>query len=387
MGNSQQSRRHFLANAVALGSLWLHGSYPPGKHDMMGIGTHTINFTDPQETWIDLEGEIYGAKADAIGPIGGGPGYERMISRGDVTVEDLDTLIAALDRAKSGDVIFIPGHITIDFTTYVYIDSFVLGIPGGVTLASDRGTNGSKGALLTSEALKTDKLIQTLGSQVRLTGLRIQGPNGKRYMAHHAKSFGPGGARHSYYYKFPISDGITTDFGGLEVDNCELTSFSRAAISLRKGSGHHVHHCFIHHCQYNGLGYGVANDASTATIEYNLFDYNRHSIAGTGIAGSGYIARHNVELGVSLSHCFDMHGGRDRKDGTEIAGTALEIYNNTFRAPQLAIGIRGIPEEFCDIHHNWFTQFEEQEEAIRGLDYVNVHAYANAYGKSPSRPR
>jgi len=56
-------------------------------------------------------------------------------------------------------------------------------------------------------------------------------------------------------------------------------------------------------------------------IERNWFNHNRHSIAGTGKPGCGYLACHNVEAGTSLSHCFDMHGGRDRKDGTDTAGT------------------------------------------------------------------
>lgn len=47
--------------------------------------------------------------------------------------------------------------------------------------------------------------------------------------------------------------------------------------------------------------------------------------------GCSYIARHNVELGVSLSHACDMHAGRDRNYSTDIAVTTIEVYNNTFR--------------------------------------------------------
>ncbi len=77
-----------------------------------------------------------------------------------------------------------------------------------------------------------------------------------------------------------------------------------------------------------------------------------------GRAGCSYIARHNVELGVSLSHAFDLHDGRDRNDGTDIAGTTIEIYNDTFRMPQPPIVIRSAPEEKCAIHHTWFVNAE-----------------------------
>ena len=150
---------------------------------------------------------------------------------------------------------------------------------------------------------------------------------------------------HSYYYKFPTSNGIVTEHPNLEVDNCEIAGFSLGGVSLDQGDGHHIHHNYIHHCQYNGLGYGVVQDQSFALIERNLFNYNRHSLAGTGRSPSGYEARHNVEIGVSLSHMFDMHGGRDRGDGTDIAVTWMKIYNNTFRCPKTAVVVRGMPEE------------------------------------------
>ena len=61
-----------------------------------------------------------------------------------------------------------------------------------------------------------------------------------------------------------------------------------------------------------------------------------------------------------------MHGGRDRGDGTDIAGTRIEIYNNTFRAPQRAIAIRGVPQDICDVHHNWFVTHDTPQAAVSG---------------------
>ena len=147
---------------------------------------------------------------------------------------------------------------------------------------------------------------------------------------------------------------------------------------------HHIHHSYIHHCQYNGLGYGIVHSTAFSLIECNLFDWNRHSIAGTGRTPSGYIARNNIELGTSLSHCFDMHGGRDRGDGTDIAGTRIEIYNNTFRAPQRAVAIRGVPDDICDVHHNWFVTHATPGAAVRAADRTTVHD--NVYGPDAGPP-
>lgn len=333
-------------------------------------------------TWVEIGGAVYGAKPDERGPIGGGPGYTRIVTEGDYTVQDLDGLLEALAKARAGQTVFIPGETVIDLTTRIYIEQLVLQVPAGVTLAGNRGQDGSRGALLTSDALKTPVMIQAMGPDVRITGLRLCGPNPKRYLDHHRRAFGPGGEGHTYYYKFPVSQGITTRYPRLEVDNCEISGFSHAGVDLKAGEGHQIHHNHIHQCQYQGLGYGVCHDTAFSLIECNLFNWNRHSIAGTGRPGSGYVARHNVELGESLSHCFDMHGGRDRKDGTDIAGTRIEIYNNTFRAPQTPVVIRGVPEQSCDVHRNWFPKHPGPDQAVRAGAKTRVHD--NAHGAPPA---
>jgi hypothetical protein len=332
-------------------------------------------------TYIEIDGTVYGAQPDDRGPIGGGEGYTHLVTHGGYTVKDLDGLLEALSKARTGQTIFLPADTVIDLTARIYIEQVVLDIPAGVTLAGDRGHNGSRGALLASDALKTPAMIRAIGPDVRITGLRIRGPNPKRYLDHHRRAFGPGGEGHSYYYKLPTSNGVTTQYDRLEVDNCDISGFSHAGVDLPKGNGHHIHHNYIHHCQYQGLGYGVCHGTSSSLIEHNRFNWNRHSIAGTGRPGVGYVARHNVELGVSLSHCFDMHGGRDRKDGTDIAGTSVEIYNNTFGAPQTPVVIRGTPEEACEVHHNWFPRHRDARAAVRAGAKTNV--VNNAYGAEP----
>jgi hypothetical protein len=345
----------------------------------LALAAVTLGAEEP--TWVEIGGVVYGAKPDERGPIGGGEGYANIVTSGDYVVENLDALLEALGKAQAGQVVFIPKETEIDLTARIYIEELVLEVPAGVTLAGERGHDGSQGAVLTSDALKTPAMIRTGGAGVRITGLRIRGPNTKRYLEHHQRAFGPGGDGHTYYYKFPTSNGIVSEHDALEVDNCEVSGFAHGGIYLTQGRDHHIHHNYIHHCQYQGLGYGVSHNTASSLIEYNLFDWNRHSIAGTGRPGCGYEARGNVELGVSLSHCFDMHGGRDRKDGTDIAGTVIEVHHNTFRAPQTPVVIRGVPQDKCEVHQNWFPKHPGPEKAVRASERTRV--FDNAYGDQP----
>ena len=328
-----------------------------------------------EETCVQIDGQVCGAQRDSLGPIGGGRGYRNRPVPTGHPVSTLDELLEALAGARSGDVIAIDGKAEIDCTQRVYIEELVLEVPGGVTLASNRGEGRSQGGRILSDTFATRPLIRVMGPDVRVTGLRIAGPNPKPCFEHHSRSFKEGRG-HEYYYRFPTSDGISTDHPGLVVDNCEIGGWSRAAVQLIAGDGHHIHHNFIHHNPYNGLGYGVSHDRASSLIEHNAFNHNRHSIKGSGRSPSGYEARNNVEIGYSVSHCFDMHGGRDRKDGTTVAGTWMKVHHNTFRSANAAVVIRGVPEEQAEIQNNWFHQKPENRSVQSdGNTFVRNNAY------------
>jgi hypothetical protein len=53
----------------------------------------------------------------------------------------------------------------------------------------------------------------------------------------------------------------------------------------------------------------------------------------------------------------------------------------TFRAPQTPIVIRGVPEQQCDVHHNWFLRHAQPETAVRAAERTKVSE--NAYGAEP----
>lgn len=357
-----------------------------------GIAQQTGNLPTPlpeeldqDDMWAEVDGETYGARPGDLGPIGGRSGYQRIVTEGDYHVADREALLDALEQAQPGEVVFVEPDAEIDLTVWVYIEDLVLEIPEGVTLASNRGQNAAPGALIYSDSFDTSPLIRAAGDNVRITGLRIRGPDTKRRMDLHRASFRDGRGR-EFYYSFPTSSGISSAHDNLEIDNCEVWGFSHSAIRLGAGSGHRVHYNHIHHNQRHGLGYGVSLNQAEVDIEYNLFDWNRHSIAGTGRVPSGYAARHNIVLANANSHLLDMHGGRDRDDGTEIAGSWMEFENNTLvNTEQDAIVIRGVPEDRAVITRNWFHHEAVGDRAVRSDG--RTHVRDNVYGIRPEKKR
>lgn len=317
--------------------------------------------------------ESFGADEKPLGePMGGGMGYSRIIDKPAVVVKNLDGLLKALQDAKTGDTVYVDDAVEIDLSGKQNIV-----IPGGVTLASGRGRDGSEGALLLATPLKTSPLFETGGPGVRVTGLRLRGPDGTRRTEELRKLYKEG-----KYYSIPTSDGIVCTHPDLEVDNCELSAWSHAAVFLKQGATDaHIHHNYMHHNQRSGLGYGVCLDRSNALVEGNLFDWCRHHVAATGRPGTSYEARHNLVLENANGHSFDMHGGRDRKDGTDIAGDSVKIHHNTVRATSVrAVVIRGVPRESAEIHHNWFLQADEKSAVRQTNATGNMNVYRNQYG-------
>jgi len=322
-----------------------------------------------------VEKESFGAEVNPTGgPIGGAKGYRRLVSQSDYQVKTLEELLAALKQAKAGQVVYVDDKAEIDLTGKQKIV-----IPGGVTIASGRGRGNSQGALLYSNELATSPLFLAGGEKVRVTGLRLRGPDQKRRTEQMRQLHKEG-----RYYSIPNSDGITSRHPHLEVDNCELWGWSHAAVSLGSGASKaHIHHNYIHHNQRSGLGYGVCLDQADALIEANLFDWCRHHIAGTGRPGTSYEARYNLVLESANSHSFDMHGGRDRKDGTDIAGDSIKIHHNTFKATRVrAIVIRGRPTQSAEIHQNWFLHSDPQRAIAQIYAAGNMDVSRNQFTAS-----
>ena len=282
------------------------------------------------EAGLEGDEERFGAEHNPTGdPIGGGEGYKDLITSGEHTVRTFEELRSALETAKEGQVVFIPGDVEIDMT-----GREKLPIPAGVTLASTRGHQGSGGALVYSNTLRLGGLFASGGDYVRITGLRLRGP-------------------HPHRSAVPDSIGVFVAHFGFEVDNCDISAFACAAIYVHQGARRaYVHHNYIHRNQRKGLGYGVAINVGDVLVEANIFDWCRHHICGTGKPGEGYEARYNICRANANGHLFDMHG---EPNGSGIAGDWMNMHHNTFMClDQVSIGIRGTPSQGARIHHNWF---------------------------------
>lgn len=302
------------------------------------------------ETWKIINGQIYGAKPDSRGAIGGGTGYFDIITSGDYTVTTYAELKTACATARSGEVIFIPSTATINFDG----QSAITLLNDGVTIASDRGNNGSTGALLKRDIKVNGAyffLVETNVNNIRFTGLNIQN------------------AKTDTTYEVAGKGKIINTYGGnTEIDNCELSGAGVAAINIGNSAPTpNIHHNYIHNNQLDGLGYGVLiNRNSHATIEYNIFAANRHGISGNGDIGCSYTARHNIFPGYTTNGQIDMHGYGG--DGTP-AGADITIENNFFpdKGKQVyAVNIRGVPSGGpAKIHRNIFGAWNDDDPCIQ----------------------
>jgi hypothetical protein len=271
-----------------------------------------------------------------------------------VRVKDRASLESALERAVRGSVVYVEDSATLDFTG----GSRSVCIPAGVTLASGRGRGGSAGALVFTTTTSTIPLFRACGSDVRVTGLRIIGADSVRCPPAYSSTSACSGKLCRDC--LPTSVGLITAMDRLEVDNCELAGWSLAAVRLEKGSDHHVHHSYLHHNQRDGLGYGVLLSSAPvdALVDHNRFDFNRHSIAGSGFRSQSYEARANLVLPNATQHVYDMHGINEHSgDGSPWAGGRLLIHENVVLPPNVyGVVVRGRPETGAWIYDNCFVR-------------------------------
>jgi hypothetical protein len=292
----------------------------------------------------------YGAEGNPTGdPIGGGPGYRDIKSSADAdfVVQTKDGLRNALSNATSGQIIYVDDAAQIDLTGETRLE-----IPLGVTLASGRGRGGSQGALLFTLPFgsKEAPLLVAGGDHVRLTGIRVRGPDPE--IGDKATNVNPAQA-------------IQTSYPYLEVDNCEIWAWYHSGVVVDKGGTNiRIHHNHIHHNRRDDLGYGLKlefpDEAAPidALIEANLFDFCRHSIASSGNAFGSYEARYNIALEHANASTFDRHGTGDPGNWFGgVGGDSTLVHHNTVRQIfDYAVGIRGVPVKTAEVYRNWFYQ-------------------------------
>ncbi|QLG28898.1 hypothetical protein HUG10_15705 [Halorarum halophilum] len=286
---------------------------------------------------------------------GGWPtaGTKPTESDADVTPENREQLVEALETAEKGDVIFVPGRATIDLTG---VHDQGVAAPN-VTLASDRGT-GSEGAELVvrdSMYMRDEEIRRVFNVTepgFRLTGLRLVGPQST-----HNEWV-------SYEENRPMS-GIEVNADRVEIDNVVGRGWGHTPINIGRAGfveRAHVHHCDLVDNPQDALGYGVSMRHAEPLIQRCYFDNNRHSIAGSGHEDCSFIACHNLFGPHGVLHAIDMHC-RNSDDGTsKQGGRRVSVHHNEMLfttdrisgRPQEAIKLRGVPTEGARIVDNRF---------------------------------
>ena len=290
--------------------------------------------------------------------LGGGPGYDRIVTRADadVVVDGASDLASALSGASAGDVVFVDGSATID------TGGRSMDVPDGVTLASNRGEDGAPGALLYTD--ETPQIMLRPQTDARVTGLRLRGHSPGRTVTY----------RDGISFDTPTY-ALSLEGGDVEVDNCEVWGWPDRAIAVKRSRGH-VHHNYIYDNNGQGLGYGVAANKE-CLIEYNYFHNNRHSVT-CAYNAPGYTARYNHFSPVSVMHICDVH---DPFEGdTTIESNIVENGESRTWDNPAAEGVAGYSGGFdggsLAVADNWF--FDEGSAYFDS--FAEVSDGGNVYG-------
>jgi hypothetical protein len=305
--------------------------------------------------------ETFGSEANPTGnPIGGGPGYTNMVcgngSTAKYTVSSKTQLLDALSSATSGDVICVTADAEIDLSGTESVT-----IPGGVILGSDRGLNGSLGGHIfrtRGGGTTPQATFVAGGDNVRITGLRIEGPDSIQDQ--------------------DLGDDVIgaireTGNDNLEVDNCEIYDWSYAGVAFENsGPGDWygtVHHNYFHHCHAKGYGYATAVGFGNVLIEANLYDYTRHAVTGYGGEGERYEVRYCTHGPHCTDTVFDVHA-EGTWSGGGLSGRLYRIHHNTSTASNdSALGLAGTPSEGLYFNNN---RVETGIYALGGMTRVFV---------------
>lgn len=301
----------------------------------------------------------------------------------------------------------------------------VMKLHDGVTLESDRSLYRAGGRIYYSQNDEYPKAMLELGHGDRVTGLRLQGD-----------SYGRGGDETWTIKGRYLKYGLDISMPDILIDNDEISNWPGAGVFVhdvtyagwprqpfepepkpprnsqedREITAHarliHITNNFIHDNVGCTEGYGVEmGGTGFALIDRNVFDYDKHDVAGGGQRGEGYVAASNLTLtdGVecrgdsgtgSLTYGghFDMHGtaggaGSEHVGGD--AGTYIEIRNNAIRGDQrfhihlghafdrrAAFDIRGTPTDKAIFAGNVTEAPDDKAIAVSGVPLPLLTTFA-----------
>ncbi len=227
-----------------------------------------------------------------------------------------------------------------------------LPLKSGVQLVGERGPLGSRPTLRVSD-MSEHSLLRVTGFGVLVEGLRFRGP---QPAADHAKHVD------EYVHAIKVVENAEQKLGrNVLIRDNEFELWTGGGVSLM-GAHFDTHmkdwdpawkHLeredanlvriegnYFHHNARDDGGYGVVVEGGAyGTIIGNVFDTNRHAVAASGRAYSGYVARFNYVLqggvmqGSYWNQHFDVHGTANNGYGG-YAGEYFEIALNTIRGAQ-----------------------------------------------------
>lgn len=254
---------------------------------------------------------------------------------------------------------------------------------------------------VTDKRNSVSALFEIQGDNVRISGFRLQGPT---------EDIGKGDdVLEKAILIYPVGGANpTSPIRNIEISNMEIFHWSGVGIAVNdiiefaergrlfntNPNAVRIRENFMHHNRHaGGNGYGVdVSRGAYALIERNVFDENRHAIAGgskndNGPDYSGYTVRDNLILAGGGEHCsehwawgatgwtnlwprcwqthqIDMHGDQNAwySDANWQCGTAGETMiierNTILYTAGNAIKIRGNPLDKVVVDHNIFSHGE-----------------------------
>jgi len=247
---------------------------------------------------------------------------------------------------------------------------------------------------ITENRSEKEPLFEIRGDNVRFSGFRLEGPSktSRRFDNNRERAI----LVQPYDCDQKLCECPPDPIRNIEISNMEIYYWSGAGITVKDNAvvlergrmfktlenGVRIRGNYIHHNQHwAGFGYGVdIGDGAYALIEQNVFDFNRHAIAGMSSDKkkdfTGYTARDNLILFGGGVHCtesrywpvicwdthqIDMHGDGNLSYSHNnfqcgIAGETMIIQRNTiFYSEGLAIKIRGNPIDKVVVDNNVFA--------------------------------
>ncbi len=284
-------------------------------------------------------------------------GFPERVIIDERTPDPVSTLIGALVDSTNPVQVVELCNVELDFTGQSQI---VIGANRSL-IASPACARGPRSfgprIFVTDKRNGSTPLFVIRASNVLFSGFRLEGPTPGIESDDGHQEVGI----QVFPFDFPIQN--------VEISNMEISHWSGAGIRVTDNSetlergrltnenvgAVRIRNNFLHHNRHYEEGYGVqVADGAYALIEQNVFEENRHAIAGGSSNGktdfSGYTARDNlilpggglqckiVDVGIDVNvgcwqtHQIDMHGDTTSLGSSWCCGTAGEtmiIQRNT----------------------------------------------------------